>query len=255
MALERLKLDGKVAIITGGARGIGRGIAGVLAEAGASVVLTARTQSDLDQAVAEIEAAGGRALALAGDVMKEGDNRRLIDTTLESFGRIDILVNNAGGSLSVPFMEETAEKMAQTFQFNVLSAFQLTQMAAPHMIEAGGGSVVNISSRSAQLGGTGFTSYSVAKIGLERLTKMMAKELAPHIRVNAVSLGTIMTDGLRGFLERHPEVKDDLLSKIPLGRVGDAEDIGLAALYLCSQGCYANGSVIRVDGGITAPVH
>ena len=254
MALERLKLDGKVAIVTGGARGVGRGIANVLAESGAAVMLSARTQSDLDRAVAEIEAAGGKAAAVAGDVTSEADNRRLVDAALERFGRIDILVNNAGGATAVPFMQETAEKFARDFHFNVISAFQLTQMSAPHMIAAGGGSVVNISSRSAQVGGRGFTTYSVAKMGLERLTHMMAQELAPHIRVNAVSLGTIMSDGLQGYLDGNPDLKASFYGKIPLGRVGDPADIGLAALYLCSAGCYATGTVVRVDGGITSSI-
>lgn len=254
MALERLNLDGKVAIITGGARGVGRGIADVLAEAGASVVISARTQADLDDAVAKIKARGGKAAALACDVTREADNRRLIDAALERFGRIDILVNNAGGAKAVPFMEETADKFARDFHFNVISAFQLTQMAAPHLIAAGGGSVVNISSRSAQVGGRGFTTYSVAKLGLERLTHIMAQELAPHIRVNAISLGTIMSDGLQGYLDSNPELKASFYGKIPLGRVGDAADIGLAALYLCSAGCYATGAVIRVDGGITSSI-
>ena len=254
MALERLKLDGKVAIITGGARGVGYGIANVLAEAGASVMLSARTQADLDNAVGMITAAGGKAAALAGDVTSEADNRRLIDTTVRQFGRIDILINNAGGAQPVPFMKETAEKFMRDFQFNVISAFQLTQMAAPHMIAQGDGCVVNISSRSAQVGGRGFTTYSVAKLGLERLTHMMAQELAPHIRVNAISLGTIMSDGLQRYLDSRPDVRENFYSKIPLGRVGETADIGLAALYLCSAGCYATGTVIRIDGGITGPI-
>ena len=255
MALERLKLDGKVAIITGGARGVGRGIASVLSEAGAAIVMTGRTASDLDRAVADLKSKGARAFAVAGDVTNKADNERTVAAALEEFGRIDILINNAGGSPPQPFLEITSESFLQDFRFNVLSAFELTQLAAPHMLAAGGGSVVNISSRSAQFGGKGFTTYSACKAALEQLSKMMAWELAPKIRVNAISLGTIQTEGLESGLAMMGEgARESIARRVPLQRIGDAQSVGLAALYLCSDECYSTASVIRVDGGIIAPL-
>lgn len=251
MTLQRLRLDGKVAIITGGARGVGRGVAQALAEAGASVLLTARTQADLDATVAEFTAAGAKAVGIAADVMSDADNKRVIEAAVDTFGGIDILVNNAGGAHPVPFMDVTTEKFVRDLHFNVVSAFQLTQLAVPYLKAKGAGSVVNISSRSAQVGGKGFLTYSVAKTALERLSHMMAQELAPDIRVNTISLGTIMTDALQGYLDSSPEAREGIQTNIPLQRIGTTGDIGLAALFLCAQEGYATGTVIRVDGGIT----
>lgn len=255
MALERLRQDGKVAIVTGGARGIGLGVARVLAEAGASIVLTARTPAHVDAAVAGLEALGARAIAIVGDVTKKADNQNVIDTALREFGRIDILINNAGGTDGVrPFLEIDEGKFEGDFRLNVQSALQMTQLAAPHLMKSGEGSVVNISSRSAQLGSRGFTSYSVVKAALERLTCMMAKELAPDVRVNAISLGAIHTEAFQEVLKITPSLAETLTSQIPLHRIGEPEDVGLAALYLCSSRAYATGMVMQLDGGVDAPV-
>lgn len=245
MALERTKLDGKVAIISGGARGVGRGIANALMEAGASTVLM-----DLDPAVAEVESTGGRAIGVVGSVMDRRDIERTVQTALDKFGRIDIVINNVGGAGAVPFFDLTEEKFLRDFHFNVISAFSLTQLAAPHMMKNGDGAVVNISSRSSELGRPGFTSYSVVKAGLEALTRMMARELAPKIRVNAISMGMIQTDALKNYLSKVEGALDKALPQIPLHRIGEIDDIGLAALYLCSKGCYATGAVLNIDGGI-----
>ena len=255
MALERLRQDGKVAIVTGGVRGVGLGVARVLAEAGASIVVTARTASHIDSAVASLQALGASATGIVGDVTKRADNEHVIETALREFGRIDILINNAGGTDGIrPFLEIDEEKFEGDFRLNVQSALQMTQLAAPHLMKSGDGSVVNISSRSAQLGSRGFTSYSVVKAALERLTCMMAKELAPTVRVNAISLGTIFTEGFEQILKITPDLADTLTNLIPLHRIGDPEDVGLAALYLCSSRAYATGTVMRLDGGVDAPV-
>ena len=255
MALERLRLDGKVAIITGGARGVGLGVARVLGEAGASIVLTGRTQSHLEEAASCLEAIGAGVVTAVGDVTKRADNQHVVDVALRALGRIDILVNNAGGTDGVrPFLEIDEDKFEGDFRLNVQSALQMTQLAAPHLMRSGEGSVVNISSRSAQLGSCGFTSYSVVKAALERLTCMMAKELAPKVRVNAISLGTMRTESFEQVLKISPELKEKLTSFIPLNRIGEPEDVGMAALYLCSARCYATGMVMQLDGGVDAPV-
>ncbi|HKX77023.1 MAG TPA: SDR family oxidoreductase [Novosphingobium sp.] len=251
MALERQNLEGKVAIVTGGGRGVGRGIARVLAEAGAKVVLTARTIEQLDKSVADIQALGGTALGIPGDATSLEDAQRTVDATLDQFGRIDIMVNNVGGAHhSNTFMEITAEKLVADFQLNVVSAFNFIKLVAPHMKKAGGGSIINISSRSsAGYGSHGMTGYSIAKIGLEQLTLKAARALAPDVRVNAISLGTIEATWMDES-RMAPEMVASIAAQNPLKRVGDPEDIGLAALYLCNDRCFANGSVVNVDGGM-----
>ncbi|HKX79932.1 MAG TPA: glucose 1-dehydrogenase [Novosphingobium sp.] len=255
MVLERLKLDGKVALVTGGGRGVGKGIASVLAEAGAAVVLTARTPDQIRDTAARIEAAGGRAIDVVADATSRADNERAVRTAIETFGRLDILINNAGGGGAKPFFELTEDDLNRDFQLNAVSAFTLTQLAAPHMIKAGGGSVVNISSRAAAFVGSGRLPYGVAKAALEQLTRLLAHELAPTIRVNAIALGTVMTPALQGYFDSGIDgAKEDLMQVIPLRRIGNVEDIGLAALYFCAADCYATGSILHVDGGIpTAP--
>ena len=253
MALERLRLDGQVALVTGGGRGVGRGIAKVLAEAGAAVVVTARSRDQLDDTVSTIREAGGRAIAFTGDVTKRADNERAVAAALEEFGRIDILVNNAGGGKYKPFLELTDDDLRFEFDWNALSAFMLTQIAAPHMLKAGAGAVVNISSGAGHMPIRGMTPYSVAKAALEMLTRVMADELAPKIRVNAISLGTVKTPGLQNAYVSDG-LRDRMMERIPLHREGEVEDIGLMALYLCGPQCYATGAVMHVDGGIQSGI-
>ena len=252
MSLDRLRLEGQVAIVTGGGRGVGRGIASVLAQAGAAVVVTARTLEQIEDTVAHITAAGGRAIAVPGDATSRADGERAVQTALNEFGRLDILVNNVGGGTAKPFFDLTEDDLVRDFRLNTVSTFLLTQIAAPHMMKnEGGGSVVNISSRAADFPGRGRAPYGVAKAALEQLTRNMAMELAPKIRVNAIALGTVMTSGLQRYYDRGEGGKrEHSLATIPLHREGDPEDIGLATLYLCSAGCYATGSVMHIDGGL-----
>lgn len=250
MALEGFRLDGKVAIVTGAGRGVGQGIAGVLAEAGAAVVCTARTADQVEETARAIRDAGGQALALAGDVTRQEDNARIIDAAKGSFGRIDVLINNAGAGGMKKFLDLTLDDLEANYRLNAGSAFMLTQLAARHMLEQGQGAVVNISSIAARYGVRGQTAYSAAKAGVEGLTRAMAHELSPKIRVNAIALGFIMTSALERGFARDPAMHDRLCAMVPLGRLGSPEDIGLAALYLCSAGCYATGTVLHIDGGL-----
>ena len=197
MALEQFRLDGQVAIVTGAGRGVGAGIARVLAEAGATVVGTARTEADIVGTIEGIEAAGGKGLALVADAISRSDGERVVNTTMERFGRVDILVNNVGGSTYARFLDITNEDFRHTFDWCVTSAFIMSQLVAPHMLSAGHGSIINISSGSARFGIRALTAYCVAKGGLEALTRAMAQELAPKIRVNAIALGSFATDGLK----------------------------------------------------------
>jgi 7-alpha-hydroxysteroid dehydrogenase len=252
MALEQFKLDGQVAIVTGAGRGVGRGIAKVLAEAGAIVVGTARGDSELKETIAEIERSGGKGLGLTGDAMKRADNARIVDTTMERFGRIDILINNAGGADYAPFLEITDEAFRYHFDWNTTSAFMMSQLAAPHMLKADGGSIVNISSGAGRFGIRGLVAYSVAKGALNQLTKGMAQELAPKIRVNGIGLGSFMTAALRNTLDMSPGAEATMKEKTPLHRLGDVEDLGRLVVYLCTRDCYATNAIFDVDGGLDA---
>jgi 7-alpha-hydroxysteroid dehydrogenase len=250
MALEQFKLDGQVAIVTGAGRGVGAGIAKVLAEAGASVVGTARTTEQLNETVGQIEAAGGTAMAVQADAMSRPDGERVVAQTIDRFGRIDILINNVGGSTYAPFLEITDEDFRRTFDWCVTSAFIMSQLTVPHMLELGRGTIVNISSGSGHLGIRALGAYCTAKGALEALTRAMAQELAPKIQVNAIALGSFMTDGLQIALDMLPEAGDRMRELTPLRRFGDVADLGRLALYLCTRDCYATSAVFHVDGGI-----
>ena len=222
----------------------------VLAEAGATVVGTARTESDIEGTIEDIEKAGGKGLAVVADAMSRPDGERVVNTAMERFGRIDILVNNVGGSTYARFLDITDEDFRHTFDWCVTSAFIMSQLAAPHMLEAGHGSIVNISSGSARFGIRALTAYCVAKGGLEALTRAMAQELAPKIRVNAIALGSFATEGLQGSLDLMPGSLEKMNESTPLHRLGNVEDLGRLTVYLSTQDCYATNAIFHVDGGI-----
>ncbi len=250
MALEQFKLDGQVAIVTGAGRGVGEGIARVLAEAGASIVGTSRTEDQIAGTIKDIENAGGTAIGLVADAMSRADGERVVEAAMDRFGRIDILVNNVGGSSYARFLDITDEDFRHTFDWCVTSAFIMSQLAAPHMLEAGHGSIINISSGSARFGIRALTAYCVAKGGLEALTRAMAQELAPKIRVNAIALGSFATTGLKQSLDMMPGSLEKMTETTPLHRLGDVEDLGRLAVYLSTRDCYATNATFHVDGGI-----
>lgn len=250
MAMEQFQLDGQVAIVTGAGKGVGEGIANVLAEAGATVVGTARTESDIVATIENIEAKGGTGLAIVADALSREDGTRVVNATMEKFGRIDILINNVGGSSYGRFLDITDEDFRHTFDWCVTSAFIMSQLTAPHMIEAGHGSIVNISSGSARFGIRALTAYCTAKGGLEALTRAMAQELAPKIRVNAIALGAFLTDGLQSSLDTMPGSQELMEQNTPLHRLGNVEDLGRLCVYLATPGCYATNAIFHVDGGI-----
>ncbi|MBV8862492.1 MAG: SDR family oxidoreductase [Mycobacterium sp.] len=253
MALEQFKLDGQVAIVTGAGRGVGEGIARVLAEAGAAVVGTARTSSEIESTIEDIKAAGGNGLALTADALVRKDSERVAQKTIDEFGRIDILVNNVGFATFGPFLNLTDDNLRDTFDYCVTSAFIMSQLVAPHMLAVGQGSIVNISSGAGRFGIRGLLPYCVAKGGLEALTRAMAQELAPKIRVNAIALGSFMTTGLKSSFDLLPGSEDKMMQLTPLHRIGDVADLGRLTLYLSTRDCYATSSVFVVDGGLQGP--
>jgi len=254
LILDRFQLGGKVAIVTGASAGIGLGSALGLAEAGASVVLAARTAPKLDEAAATIMAAtGARVLPVVTDVNDEAQLQRLVQATIAEFGRVDILVNNAGGTGPGPALFLDPDDFATAFRFNVGSALQLSKLCAPPMIASGGGSIVNISSAMASMVEAGFVAYGTAKAALSHMTRLLACEWAPRIRVNALAVGATETEALGMFLDAAPDVRDQMIAMTPLGRLGTPEDIALGVLFLASPaGSWITGKVFEIDGGTVA---
>jgi 7-alpha-hydroxysteroid dehydrogenase len=253
MILDLFKLDGKVAVVSGAGKGIGADIAIALAEAGADVVVAARTEADIAETVRQIEDRGRRGLAVVCDVTSEDQLKGLVDTTRSTFGRIDILVNNAGGSVFAPALTVSAEEFNRLLHFNLTSAFLLTKLTVPHMLEtAGQGSVINISSGASVLDVVGMAPYGAAKAGMNQMTKILAHEFAPKIRVNGVIVGMIRTPGTEQTLG--DEVLKMTASNIPMGRLGEVRDIAAGVVYLASPAsAWVTGRMLDIGGGCDAP--
>lgn len=251
MPMQRLQITGQTAIVTGAGRGIGRSIATALAQGGARVVCSARTRAEIDATVAQIESAGGEALAVTADVMREEDLQALVDRTVDAYGGVDIVINNAGGNDFKAFREISSDEFRHHFEWNTTSAFMLSRIAVDPMLAGGGGCILNISSAAARIGIRGMLAYGVAKAGLDHLTRNMAEELAPRIRVNALALGSIMTPALQNTFDMDPSFREKLIEKTPLKSVGDADDVGMAALFMCSPAAaYITGAILNIDGGL-----
>jgi len=252
--LDRFKLTDRVAIVTGAGKGIGRGIALAFAEAGADVVCAARTAADIEQTAEQVRERGRRGLPVVTDVMQSADLERLVDTTLQELGRLDLLVNNAGGTGPRPALQTSERFFEHALRFNVTQAFLLTRLAVPRMVEsAGGGAVVNISSRSGDMVQTSFAAYAAGKAALNMLTRNLAAELAPKVRVNAISVGGVATDALQVVLT-NDALRQQFETNTPMGRPGTPEDIAACALYLASPAAsWVTGKVFQVDGGTEAP--
>jgi 7-alpha-hydroxysteroid dehydrogenase len=253
MILDRFKLHGKVAIVTGASAGIGHGSALGLAEAGASVVMAARTADKLEAAAATVRKLGAKAIAVPTDVNDTAQLEHLVATTLKEFGRIDVLVNNAGGTAPTPALHQSLKDFEAAFHFNVGTAFELSKLCAPHMAAKDGGAIVNISSAMSYMVDPGFVAYGTSKAALSHMTRLLACEWAPRIRVNALAVGATETEALGMFLNAMPEMRDQMLALTPMGRLGTPEDIAVAVLYLAAPaGSWITGKVFEVDGGTIA---
>jgi len=250
--LERFRVDGKVALVTGAGRGIGRASALALAEAGADVVVAARTPDNVEEVAELIRAMGRRAEPVVFDVMELDRLGELVTLAHDRLGGLDLLVNNAGGSFPKALLETSVRSFEKAFTFNVTTAFELTKHAVPAMLARGGGSVVNISSTAGRLADRGFAAYGTAKGALTHLTRNMAMDLAPHIRVNGIAVGSVATDALATVLT--DELRSTMEGNTPLRRLGTPDDIAAGVLYLCSEaGSYLTGKMLEIDGGIQTP--
>ncbi len=254
MSLERFRLDGKVAIVTGGGSGIGRASALVLGEAGAKVVIAARTAAKIEEVATLVRKAGGEALAVPTDMTVPAQIDALLAKTLAAYGGVDVVVNVAGGTPPTVALAVTDAELAAALQFNVTSAFHLARIAAPHLAKGGAGAIVNISSAMSHRVDSGFVAYGTAKAALDHMTRLLAHEWAPKIRVNAVSVGATRTEAL-AFVTSMPGVEEGMVAKTPLGRLGEPEDIALAVLYLASSAsAWVTGQILAVDGGAPGSV-
>lgn len=252
MLLDRFRLDGRVAVITGAGRGIGAACARTLAEAGADVALTSRTAEQLETVAADVRALGRRAVVVPGDVNDLDLLDELVARAVADLGRLDVVVNNAGGTMPRPFLDTTPGYLERAFHFNVTTAFALTKAATPHLLEHEG-SVVNISSAIGRLRDRGMVAYGTAKAAMTHMTRLLAADLAPRVRVNAIAVGSTATSALEIVLDT-PSIHDEMVRRTPLRRLGDPTDIALGALYLASPAAgWVTGKVLEIDGGLEEP--
>ncbi len=250
MPVELFRLANKIAIITGAGRGIGAACAETLAEAGADVVIGARTGDQLAAVAERVERLGRRAVPVVGDLSERDGLGALVDAAKAEFGGVDIVVNNVGGAMPKAFLDTSERSFERALHFNVTTAFNLTQLAVPSMLERGGGSVVNIASTAGQFASRGFAAYGTAKASLIHLTRELAQDLAPKIRVNAVCPGAIATSALDIVLQNE-ELEQAMIAGTPLRRLGRPEEIAAAVLYFVSPaGGYTTGQALAVSGGI-----
>ncbi len=248
-----MRLENKVAVVTGSSLGIGKAIALAFAREGAAVTIDYRKHSDeADAVVEEIEGFGGRALAVQADVSVPEDVKGLIQKTMDEFGRLDVMVNNAGIEEKMPFLETPLDVWNKTLAVNLTGAWLGCQEAAKQMVtRGGGGRIINVSSVHEDRPMPTNSPYCAAKGGLRMLMRTIAVELAPHgITVNNIAPGAIETP-INKNLDEHPEQKEELLSEIPLGRIGKPEEVANLALYLASdEASYVTGSTFTIDGGM-----
>jgi NAD(P)-dependent dehydrogenase (short-subunit alcohol dehydrogenase family) len=254
VSTELFSLEGKVAVVTGATRGIGRAIALGFARAGADLAVAARSQDDLHALADEIEALGRRALPVPTDVGEREQIGRLLDRTVEEFGRLNVLVNNAGGTrFTSPILGLRPDGWTKVMRLNLDSVFHATQLGAQRMVETGGGSIIQMSSIAGVAGSPGLSFYSAAKGAIRFMSRSVARELAGSgVRINSIAPGWIATD-LNAMLRDDHGSDEYIISQVPMGRWGRAEEVVGAAIYLASDASsFVTGATIVIDGGQTA---
>jgi 7-alpha-hydroxysteroid dehydrogenase len=254
MILDKFSLAGRVAIITGSGRGIGKGIALAFAEAGADVVVLARTVPEIEETAAQIRALGRRSSAIPTDVRKADQVANMVKRAVDEFGHIDILVNNAGGMFQKSILEITENGWDAIVNENLKTVFLCTQAVATVMMKQDTmSSIVNITSYAATIGAENTSPYAAAKAGVIAFTKASAWEFAPKIRVNAISVGSVMTEF---YLKNFPDIENVAAGQCLMKRIGRPEDIALAALYLASDASsFVTQETFYINGGIVGGQH
>ncbi|MEZ5203005.1 MAG: SDR family oxidoreductase [Acidimicrobiales bacterium] len=253
MILDRFRIDDRVAVVTGAGRGIGAATAVALAEAGADIVISSRTEAQLRAVADRIEAAGRRAVVVPADLNDLDAVAGLARVAKDELGRLDVVVDNLGGSMPRPFEHTSPRYLSEAFHFNVATAHALNRAAVPIMLEGGGGSIVAISSIMGRVAGRGYLAYGTAKAGLAHYTRLAARDLAPRIRVNAIAVGSVATSAL-DIVMADDAMKAQMESVTPLRAIGEPDHIAATVLYLASPaGEYVTGKVLEVDGGLDQP--
>ncbi len=246
-----LSLDGEVAVVIGGGGVLAGAMAEGLAAAGASVAIAGRTQEHADERAHSISAKGGKAIGIQCDVTSKADLRKVLDQTLQKFGKVDVLINAAGVNSATPFFDITEEEWRRILDIDLTGVFLACQVFGKAMVDGGrGGSIINISSASSGPPLSRVFTYGVAKGGVNQITQFLARDLAPHnIRVNAVLPGFFPAEQNRKLLT--PERTASILAHTPMGRFGESDELVGAILYLASRkaSSFVTGTILRVDGG------
>ncbi|MDR4946700.1 acetoacetyl-CoA reductase [Neobacillus cucumis] len=244
-----INLNGKVAIVTGGSRGIGAAISLELARQGAKIVLNYVSREEIaEKMVADINEIGGEAFAVRADVSNTEEAAHLVQEAYNKFGRVDILINNAGITRDSTFKKLSAEDWRKVIDVNLNSVYNTTSVALPYLLESDAGRIINISSIIGQAGGFGQTNYAAAKAGLIGYTKSLALELAKtNVTVNAICPGFIGTEMVQAIPEK---VLEGIVAKVPQKRLGKPEEVARGVVFLCQDGAYITGQQLNINGGL-----
>lgn len=254
--LDQFRLDGRRALVTGASRGLGRAVAQALAEAGADLILVGRDEAALEQARHELSATGRRVAAVAGDLATPAGTQRVCETVLADHAPVDILVNNVGGRRENIATEEMAlEDWLRLIDLNLTSAFLCTKLVGGAMLSRGWGRIINIGSICGQIATKGIHGrhYETAKAALAGFTRAVAADWAKTgVTVNLIAPGGFMTDANRRWFRERPELRAEIEAVIPMGRLGEPDELGPLAVYLASPAsAYMTGAVLVIDGGYT----
>ena len=254
--LARYNMSGKVALLSGAGRGIGAASALALAEAGADIAVMARSVDQLENVATQARAMGRRAIVVPCDANNAEDVSAAVQRTVDELGRIDTVISVVGGSMPQPFMNTSDKDLRNAFENNVINGLRLVRECVPHLLTASNGvvgasSIVMVSSAIGHVVGRGYVAYGSAKAALDHAVELMAADLNPKIRVNAVAPGAILTEALE-IVASNPELRSMIENATPIRRLGEPDDIAAAVLYLASPASsYVTGQIIAVDGGIT----